>query len=344
MKYAYVGCRTTKERKARGKGISVYKITDDKWELKQIHGNLINPSYLAFNNTKNYLYVIHGDRSDISSFKINEDGKISYLNTVSTHGLNPVHLSVDKTDKWIFVANLQSGSVAVIERKKDGSLGNVKNLYFIAGNEINTISHPHQVAQDKTGEYLLVSCQARKEGIGKIVVFKINSNNGSLTEMKAVKSRSLAEPRHLVIHDNNEYCYGVNEKDYSITFYKFNEIRGELNPVQILTTLPDTYVGDGWASGICLDNINKFVVVSNRKHDSISSFRIQNDGNLKFCHCVKTDGGQPRFITRDISKNIIWVANEITDNIVGFHINSNGRLEKIGNEVKTESPVCIVFK
>ena len=25
-KFAYIGCRTTKERKARGKGISVYKV------------------------------------------------------------------------------------------------------------------------------------------------------------------------------------------------------------------------------------------------------------------------------------------------------------------------------
>ena len=45
-KFAYIGCRTTKERKARGKGISVYKVDGDNWELVQIldpflrHGNL----------------------------------------------------------------------------------------------------------------------------------------------------------------------------------------------------------------------------------------------------------------------------------------------------------------
>ena len=30
-KFAYIGCRTTKERKARGKGISVYKVDGDNW-------------------------------------------------------------------------------------------------------------------------------------------------------------------------------------------------------------------------------------------------------------------------------------------------------------------------
>ena len=32
--YAYIGCRTTKERNARGKGIRVYEINNGAWELK----------------------------------------------------------------------------------------------------------------------------------------------------------------------------------------------------------------------------------------------------------------------------------------------------------------------
>ena len=45
-KFAYIGCRTTKERKARGKGISVYKVDGDNWELVQILEGQVNPSYL----------------------------------------------------------------------------------------------------------------------------------------------------------------------------------------------------------------------------------------------------------------------------------------------------------
>ena len=46
-KFAYIGCRTTKERKARGKGISVYKVDGDNWELVQILEGQVNPSYLC---------------------------------------------------------------------------------------------------------------------------------------------------------------------------------------------------------------------------------------------------------------------------------------------------------
>ena len=75
---------------------------------------------------------------------------MDYINSVSTAGLNPVHLTVDKTNKWIFVANLQSGSISIIPKNIDGSLKTVKEIYFISGKEINTISHPHQVFLDRS--------------------------------------------------------------------------------------------------------------------------------------------------------------------------------------------------
>ena len=54
---------------------------------------------------------------------------------------------------------------------------------FISGKEINTISHPHQVFLDRSGNYLLVPCQARKEGKGQISIFKINHIKGILEKV-----------------------------------------------------------------------------------------------------------------------------------------------------------------
>lgn len=86
--------------------------------------------------------------------------------------MNPVHLSVDKTNRWIYVANLQTGTVAVIPRHEDGSVRDVKTLYTIEGKEPDTWSHPHQVMQDRIGDYLLVSCQGRKAGFGQVDVLE----------------------------------------------------------------------------------------------------------------------------------------------------------------------------
>lgn len=345
--YAYVGCRTTKERNARGKGISVYGIGEDgSWKLIQLLEGLENPSYLCLDKTERYLYTVHGDRSEISAFAVGGDGCLTKINTVSTGGVNPVHLSVDKENRWIFVANLQTGTVAVIPRNEDGSLSELKHLYEIPGIGEGNISHPHQAAQDRSGAYLAVSCQGRKAGFGQVDVFRIDGTEGTLEKTCTVRSREIAEPRHLVFHPNNRWCYGVNEKDYSVTYYRFDGERGILEPRQILPTLPDTYTGDGWASGIIISRDGRYLVVSNRRHDSMTSFCIDSDtGFMSFCGCVKTGGEQPRFITFDQEEKNIWAANELSDTLTEFSLDeTNGSLAPTGRVIRTESPVCLIFK
>lgn len=343
--YAYIGCRTTKERNARGKGISVYRITSDGlWELIQLVEGLVNPSYLCLDRTGDHLYTVHGDHQEVSAFaRDQKTGKLTWLNTVSTGGTNPVHLTMDKSNRWLFVANLQTGTVAVIPRLENGCLGGYQKLYAIPGKEDEAISHPHQVMLDTSGNYLAVSCQGRKHGYGQVDVFRIQSDCGELQKTCEVRSREIAEPRHLVFHTNGIWAYGVNEKDYSVTAYSFDQSCGKLVPRQILPTLPDTYTGDGWASGIILSDNETHVVVSNRKHDSITSFRIRQDGLLEYCDCIKTGGGQPRFITASPWGTIL-AANETTDTVTEFILNrETGKFSPTGIKLDTESPVCLIF-
>lgn len=59
MSYAYVGCRTTKERNARGKGLKVFEINDKTgdWNLIQcLKTEEENPSYQTLDNEGNFLY------------------------------------------------------------------------------------------------------------------------------------------------------------------------------------------------------------------------------------------------------------------------------------------------
>ena len=343
MRYAYIGCRTTKERGARGKGIQVYSISDDQeWEHVQTVGGLVNPSFLTLDGNGDFLYTVHGDRSEISSFSVDKStGRLEYINTVSTEGTNPVHLSIDRTGRWIFVANLQTGTVVTVGRNEDGSLSPVVSRTVIPGKEEGTVSHPHQVAQDISRKYLLVSCQGRAKGFGQVDVFRIDSGNGSLELTCRVRSREIAEPRHIAFHSAGAWCYGVNEKDYSVTSYSFS--CGQLVPRQILPTLPETYTGDGWASGIVMSPDDSVVVVSNRKHDSLTSFLVDKaTGLLRYSDCVKTGGGQPRFITFTPWGTVL-AANELSDTVTEFKVDKDGHFSSTGFVLSTESPVCLVF-
>ncbi|WP_131560929.1 beta-propeller fold lactonase family protein [Streptomyces sp. KM273126] len=59
---AYVGSRTTAAREGRGKGIEVYDVgpDGDTWTLLQTV-ELDNPTFLAADRTRRFLYAVHGD-------------------------------------------------------------------------------------------------------------------------------------------------------------------------------------------------------------------------------------------------------------------------------------------
>lgn len=157
--------------------------------------------------------------------------------------------------KGLYVAKiLQTGAVSLIPVLEDGSLGKIKELYFISGNGgPGYISHPHQTMLDRSGRWLAVPSQGRLQGVGKITLFEINGTEGTLRKHFAIKGRTGAEPRHCVFAPSNRFCYCVNEKDSTVAAYRFDENEGTLEPMQILTSLPEDYAGDGWASAIDMD-------------------------------------------------------------------------------------------
>lgn len=214
MSYAYVGCRSTKERNARGKGLKVYKISEStgEWTEIQCLKTEENPSYQAMDLEEKYLYSVHGDFTKVSSYRILEDGRLEALNTIDIGGKNPVFITPDRTNQYMVVAALQGGAVYVIKRNADGTLGEIVTKVCMEGKKEGAISFAHQCIWDQKKEYLFVVTQARLQGYGMVKVFRFNPSDGSLTPTDTYYSREYDEPRHVSIHPNNRYVYLINEK------------------------------------------------------------------------------------------------------------------------------------
>ncbi|MEY8338211.1 beta-propeller fold lactonase family protein [Lachnospiraceae bacterium 62-35] len=119
----YIGCRTTRERNARGKGLKVCEIGEDgSLRDKQLLKGLENPSYQCMDRKREYLYTIYGDRNEASAFRIGRDGSLENLNTVGHIGKIPVFITVDRTNRFLYTASLQGGCVNVLRRRKDGRI------------------------------------------------------------------------------------------------------------------------------------------------------------------------------------------------------------------------------
>lgn len=347
MTYAYVGCRTTKERNARGKGLKTYKIgKDGQWQELQCLVTEDNPSYQTLDNEKQYLYSVHGDLTKVSSYKILANGTLAYINTVDIGGKNPVYITVDKTNKYLIVATLQGGFVCALKRNEDGSIGQMVSKIKYEGKKEGTNSFVHQCIWDKNKEFILAPAQGRIIGKGQIRVLRFNSANGSLTETDRFYAREYAEPRHISIHPNNKWVYLINEKENNMTFFEFDTKKGKLIPRQSLPTLPETYTGNGQASASLIDPTGQILIGSNRIHESLVLYRInQNTGYITTLGFASVLGKTPRFMTFNEDGSKLYVANEDSDTIIELKLDADkGLLEYTGRIIATESPVCISFK
>jgi 6-phosphogluconolactonase len=350
--FAYVGCRTTKERNARGEGINVYRVdpATGAWTHVQLLKDLVNPSFLAFDAKQRFLYSVHGDSGEVSAFGIDgATGEISFLNQQSTGGKNPVHLTVDPTNRYLLVANYATGSLATLPIGSDGKLDDMTSLAELPGTPgphkvEQASSHPHNIPYDADRGFLVVP----DNGLDRVFVFKLDPNDGKLVpnDPPSVVTRSGSGPRHVVFHPTAGYAYVVNELDSTVTAYAYDRAKGVLEPRQILTTLPAAFTGENRAAGIGITPTGRFLYASNRGHNQIAIFAIdQATGLLTPAGWESTQGKMPRFFTLDLSGEFLYAANEATDTIVGFRVDgTSGKLTPIGTVVQTGSPVCIVFR
>jgi 6-phosphogluconolactonase len=348
--YAYVGCRTTKERNARGKGLSVYRIdraTGD-WTHVQLVEGLDNPSFLAFDRTNRFLYSVHGDLGDVSAYAIDRStGRLTLLNRRSTGGKNPVHLAADPTNRLLVVANYATGTVVLLPIQADGSLGEVVDSANLPGKPgphktQQDSSHPHDVPFDPSGRFIIVP----DKGLDRIFVFKVDAAAGKLihADVPPVLSRPGAGPRHVAFHPSMSLAYVMNELDSTITTYRFDTTTGELIPLRIVSTLPTDYAGDNTGAEIAVSRSGRFLFGSNRGHDSVVTMAIDTEtGFLSALSWAETGGRGPRFFALDPDDKTLYAANENSDSIVAMRLTASGALIPTGQRISTGSPVCIVF-
>lgn len=349
--FVYVGSRTTRERNARGDGINVYReeFETGGWTHLQLVPGLANPSYLAFDRSRQFLYAVHGDLSDISSFRIDSaSGKLALINTAGTFGKNPVHLSVDPSNRFIVVANHISSTVVLLARNQDGSVGELADKITLTGQTgphrvEQPFAKPHQVQFDPSGQFVIVP----DKGLDQVFTLRVDAAAGKLQLVDAgtPRSREGSGPRHVAFHPTGSFAYVVGELDSTVTGYRFDRTSGKLTPFQVVPTLPDTFTGNSRASEVVMSRDGTCLYASNRGHDSIARFSIdQGTGRLTPRSWTESRGRTPRFFALDPTGRFLFAANEDSDSIVPFRADAqSGSLEPAGEPVHTGSPVCIVF-
>jgi len=350
--FAYVGSRTTRERNARGEGISVFRVQAETGalELVQLVGDLVNPSYLAFNRKRDRLYTVHGDGHEISVFEVDrQHGRLSFLQRQACGGKNPVHLAVDPSDRYLVVSDhlgSQGGTLAVMGINKDGSLAPVHQRVALAGKPgphrvEQPFSKPHFNPFDPSGRFVVVP----DKGLDKVFVFAFKDGELHPTQTPWMQCREGAGPRHIAFHPQRSFAYVVNELDSTVVACRFDMDAGSLHAMQVLPALPDDFTGHSRAAEIEVSRDGRHVYVSNRGADNIAAFDVdQKSGRLRWLGAFETGGKTPRFFAISPSGRRLYALNEDSDTITMFALDGSELAHALPHQAThCASPVCMVF-
>ncbi|MDH1178561.1 lactonase family protein [Achromobacter mucicolens] len=345
--HVYIGSRTTRERNARGEGISVYDYAPGAGTLtlKQVVGGLHNPSYLLPHPTLAVLYTVHGDSSEVSALRRDpRDGTLTPWHTQGCEGRNPVHLALGPSGRYLMVSNHLTGTLAVLPVAADGALQAVAQTVPLAGEpgphrKEQPFSKPHFNVLDPSGRYVAVP----DKGLDRVFLYPADARGLAAQPVSAVATREGAGPRHAVFHPSGQWLYVVNELDNTVTAYAVRA--GVLQPFQVLPTLPDTYTGNSRAAGIALGAGGRHLYASNRGDDTIAVFGVDPaSGRLSPVQHTHTHGRTPRFFTLSPDGRFLFALNEDTDTLQRFRVDpASGTLTHDDYALPIGSPVCMVF-
>jgi 6-phosphogluconolactonase len=314
-----------------------------------------NPTFLALHGRRPLLYAIN-EVSDfenkkvgsVSAFRIEpKTGKLDLINQQSTGGPGPCHVSVDRTGQVVLTANYLGGSVASLPLRADGGLNPAATVDQHHGSSVipsrQTGPFGHCIEVDPNNHFAL----SADLGIDKILIYKLDAAHGALApnEPAFAETPRGAGPRHLTFHPNGRFVYAINELSSTISVFRYDSVRGALESVQDISTLPANFAGKSTAAEIQVHPSGRFLYGSNRGHDSIAIFAIDPDtGKLGSLGHEPTQGKTPRNFTLDPSGRYLLAANQDTNNVVVFRVDpESGLLKPAGVSVAIPAPVCVVM-
>jgi len=329
--------------------------TTGRLENLRLAATVKKASFLVLHPNHRYLYATcEIDRYEdskggaVAAFVIDADtGKLTLLNHQSSKGIGPHYVSLDRDGKHALVANYHGGSVAVLPIGSDGKLQPASSTVSHRGSSINKNRqegpHPHAFNADPAGRFAFVP----DLGLDQVVAYTLNSADGSVTPHVAgtFSTSPGAGPRHMTFHPSGKWAYVINELDSTVIALDYDANVGVLKPIQTISTLPAGCSTSNITGEIAVHPNGRFLYASNRGHDSIAVYAIdESNGRLDRRDCFPAEGRAPRNFNIDPRGELLLSANLDSNSITVHRLDpESGALRSAGNKIEIHQPFCIEF-
>lgn len=362
--FILVGCQINKENtvqeddtysffvgtytKAESKGIYKYSLHKDG-KLRRIGLAAIsdNPSFLAMSYDRKFLVAVseinNADRAGtVESFLIKGDS-LTFINRSPSGGAGPCFVTVNETG-FVLAANYSGGNVGLLRLNEKGKLSGLLDIQQHTGSgttDRQQAPHAHSAWFDPQDNGIISVDLGTNElwlsNIDTVLQILLPADPNKLSMAPG------AGPRHLVFHPNGKWIYVVNELDCTVTL--LHKTGNGIYAIHAtVSTLPAGYTKPNTCADIHISSDGKFVYASNRGHNSIAIFDVNDgDGTLNPVGHESTRGNGPRNFSLSPDDNYLLAANQQTDNIVSFQRDKTTGLLKYVDQIEAPTPVCILF-
>lgn len=343
--YMIVGTYTS----GKSEGIYVYKFNNATGKVDSV--TMIktdNPSYLAINDRR-FVYAVNegannGNGGSVSAFSFDKKtGALKFIDQRPSVGDDPCYVSIDKTKKWIAIANYTSGTFSILPIRKDGGLDSAVEAIQHKGGSVNKErqegAHAHCTVFSKDNKYLLVA----DLGMDKVMVYPFDQRTGKVgqPDSQAIVKPGVG-PRQIVFDSSGKFVYVIAELAGTVSVYKF--LNGKLDLIQNLSTVPTDFKGFAGSADIHISADGRFLYASNRgESNTLAIFKIEMNGKLTLVGHQSTLGIAPRYFSLvPDEEKYLMIGNQDSDDIVIFKRNNKtGLLIDTHKRISVGKPVCL---
>lgn len=311
------------------------------------------PGFLALHPSLPVLYAVGGLNGQpvVASFSIVGRGANAALELLNSQPIGDggaTHLSISKDGKMIVTAQYGSGSVAAFAVEANGSIAQRTQLVkhqggskVVAGRQDSP--HAHWAGFSPDQKYVFVP----DLGLDQVLIYTTDTATANLVPRGFGTVAAGAGPRHMKFHPNGKWIYVLNELDLTISLFDWQAAMGIMSLRQTVPTVSAEELSQlqfSSCSEIRVHPNGKFIYAANRGHDSISVFKLADDGAMSRLQVEHIRGATPRNFNIDPSGRWLLAAGQDSHTLAVFVVSpESGRLTYNRSIVSTPSPICVLM-
>lgn len=343
-----------------GNGIYLAELDAETGALSapRLAAEVKNAGFLAIHPNRRFLYSTAtgpagSKQGGVAAFAIQPDGALEPINSRSSEGSGPCHVSIDATGRCLMVANYGSGGVASYRILEDGSLSEAVSIHQHEGSgahaERQKGPHAHSIIPNPANTFAYVP----DLGIDQVVAYRLDPAAATLEKTAATPvPGSAMGPRHMKWSADGQAAYVLNELDLSLSLFRPGKAPGQLEHVATVSTLPEGAEKEGMTCAeIRIHPNGNFVYCSTRDtakngRDSLSLFGSST--HPEGFHRIATlpaEVSVPRNFNLDPGGRWMLVGGQQSKDIALFRIDpASGQATFTGTKIPVDGgPICLEF-